>query len=60
MLGVPLNKGVKPSTKPTLTTQTHQLHYLISRTLFSDSITSYRKTSVVLKLSNFTFAEFFT
>jgi len=41
-------------------TQTHQLHYLASRTRFSDTITSYRKMSVLLKQSNLNFAEFFT
>jgi len=39
---------------------THQLHYPASRTSFSDTITSCRKTAVVLKLSSLTFAEFFT
>jgi len=43
-----------------LPTQTHQLHYPASKTSFSDTITSCRKTAVVLKLSNLTFAEFFT
>jgi len=77
MLSAPLNKEVKPSTKPLLPmgchwftlfavegytlnselpTQTHQLHHCSSRTSFSDTITSYRKTSVLLKLSNVTFA----
>jgi len=43
-----------------LPTQAHQLHYSASRTSFCDTITSYRKTAVVLKLSSLTFAEFFT
>jgi len=43
-----------------LLTQAHQLHNPASRTSFSDTITSCRKTAVVLKLSNVTFAEFFT
>ena len=43
-----------------LPTQTHQLHYPASRTSFPDTITSCRKTAVVLKLSNATSAEFFT
>jgi len=43
-----------------LPTQTHQLHYLVSRTLLFHTITSYTKTSVLLKLSNVTFPEFFT
>jgi len=75
-VGIPLNKGVKLSTKPilligwhwfpllavqpynlssALPTQTHQLHYIVSRTSLSDTIASYRKTSVLLKLSNVTF-----
>ena len=40
-----------------LPTQAHQLRFLASRTSSSDSITSYRKTSVLLKLINVTFAE---
>jgi len=43
-----------------LPTQTHQLHHLASRTAFSNTITSHRKTAVLLKPSNVTFAEFFT
>ena len=43
-----------------LPTQAHQLRYLASRTSISDTITWYRKTSILLKLSNVTFAEFFT
>ena len=46
--------------EPKVPTQTHQLHYPASRTSFSDTITSSRKTEVVLKLSNVPFAEFFT
>ena len=38
----------------TLPTQTHQLHHSTSRTLFFDTITSCRKTAVVLELSNVT------
>jgi len=41
-------------------TQTHQLHYLALRTSFPDTFTSYRKTSVFFKLSNFTLVEFLT
>jgi len=43
-----------------LPVKTHQLHYPASRTSFSDTITSYRKTSVLLKLCNVAFAEFLT
>jgi len=39
--------------------QIHQLHYLASIERHFP-ITSYRKTSVLLQLSSFTFAEFFT
>jgi len=50
--------------KPTIWTlsylRTHQLHHLASRMAFSNTITSHRKTAVLLKLSNLTFAEFFT
>jgi len=38
----------------------HQLHHLASRTSFSCTITSYRKTAVVLKLKKVIFAMFFT
>ena len=38
----------------TLPTQTHQLHHLASRTAFSNTVTSYRKTAILLKLSNVT------
>jgi len=34
-----------------LPTQTHQLHYFASRMSFSDTVTSCRKTAVLLKLS---------
>jgi len=40
-----------------LLTKTH--HHPASRTSFSDTITSCRKTAVVLKLSKVIFAEFF-
>jgi len=46
-----------------LATQTHQLHYPFqehSRTSFSATISSCRKTAVALKLSKVTFAKFFT
>jgi len=43
-----------------LPTQTHQLHYPASRTSFSYTITSCRKTAVVLKMTKVIFAEFFT
>jgi len=43
-----------------LPTKTHQMHHPASRTSFSDTITSCRKTAVVLKLSKVIFAEFFT
>jgi len=43
-----------------LPTPTHQLHYIKSRTSLSENIMSYRKTSVLLKLSNVTLAEIFT
>jgi len=38
----------------------HRLHYPDSRTSFSGTITSCRKTAVVLKLRKIIFAEFFT
>ena len=38
----------------------NQLHHFASRTWSSDTTTSYRKTSVLLKLSNVTFVESFT
>jgi len=38
----------------------HQLHYPVSRTSFSGTITSSRKTAVVLKLRKVIFATFFT
>ena len=44
----------------TLLTKTHEMHYPGSRTSFSDTITSCRKTAVVLRLSKVVFAEFFT
>jgi len=40
--------------------QTHQVHHLASRTAFSNNLTSHRKTAVLLKLSNLTFAELLT
>jgi len=43
-----------------LLTKIHQLHYPASRTSFSGTITSCRKTVVVLKLRNVIFAKFFT
>jgi len=43
-----------------LPTKTHQMHHPASRTSFSDTITSCRKTAVVLKLSKVIFAGFFT
>jgi len=43
-----------------LPTKIHQLHYLASRTSFSCTITSCRKTAVVLKLRKVIFAKFFT
>jgi len=43
-----------------LLTNTHQMHHPASRTSFSDTIMSCRKTAVVLKLSKVNFAEFFT
>jgi len=43
-----------------LLTKTHQMHHPASKTSFSDTITSCRKTAVVLKLSKVIFAEFFT
>ena len=43
-----------------LPTQTHQMDYLASRMSFSDIVTPYRKTSLLMKLSNVNFAEFFT
>jgi len=46
-------------TYSTYALQTHQLHYLASRTSFSDTVTSYRQTTVLLKLSNFTFCRIF-
>jgi len=75
MLSVPLNKGVKPSAKPTLPigwhwftlhavqadyssklpTQTHQLHYLASRTLFSDTVSSYNWSWATLPLQRSSF-----
>ena len=44
----------------TLPTKTHQMHQPASRTSFSDTITSCRKTVVVLKLSKVIFAGFVT
>ena len=41
-----------------LPTQTHQLHRLDSRTAFSNTITSHRKTAVLLKLSNLALKSF--
>jgi len=41
-------------------TKTQQMHHPTSKTSFSDTITLYRKTAVVLKLSEVIFAEFFT
>jgi len=41
-------------------TKMHQLHYPASRTSFSRTITSCRKTAVVLKLRKVIFAKFFT
>ena len=41
-------------------TQTHQMPHLASRKAFSKTITSHRKTAVLLKLNNVVFAEFFT
>jgi len=38
-----------PSSK--LPTKTNQMHHPASRTSFSDTITSWRKTAIVLKLS---------
>jgi len=43
-----------------LPTQTHQLHYPVSRTGFFDTITSCNKTAVVLKMSKVIFAKIFT
>jgi len=43
-----------------LPTKIHQLHYPASRTSFSGTITSCRKTAVVLKLRKVIFAKFFT
>jgi len=43
-----------------LPTKIHQLHYPASRTSFSGTITSCRKTAIVLKLRKFIFAKFFT
>jgi len=43
-----------------LPTKIHQLHYPSSRTSFSCTITSCRKTAVVLKLRKVIFAKFFT
>jgi len=43
-----------------LSTKIHQLHYPASRTSFSSTITSCRKTAVVLKLRKVIFAKFFT
>jgi len=43
-----------------LPTKTQQMHHPASRTSFSDTIMSCRKTAVVLKLSIVIFAEFFT
>jgi len=40
--------------------KTHQMHHPASRTSFFDTISSWRKTAVVLKLSKVIFAEFFT
>jgi len=42
-----------------LLTKTHQMHHLASRNSFSDTITSCRKTAVVLKRRKGIFAEFF-
>jgi len=44
----------------TLPTKIHQLHYPASITWFSCTITSCRKTAVVLKLRKVIFAKFFT
>jgi len=43
-----------------LLTKTHQMHHPASRTPFSDTITSWIKTAVVVKLSKVIFAEYFT
>ena len=43
-----------------LPTKMNQLHYPASRTSFSGTITSCRKTAVVLKLRKVFFAKFFT
>jgi len=43
-----------------LPTKIHQLHYPASITSFADTITSRRKTAVVLKLRKIIFAKFFT
>jgi len=42
-----------------LPTKTHRLHYPASRTSFSGTITSCRKTAVVQKLRKVVFAKFF-
>jgi len=41
-------------------TKMHQLHYPALRTSFSGTITSCRKTAIVLKLRKVIFAKFFT
>jgi len=43
-----------------LHTKIHQLHYPASLTSFSGTITSCRKTAVILKLRKVIFAKFFT
>jgi len=43
-----------------LPTKIHQLHYPASGKSFSDTITSCRKTAIVLKLKKVIFAKFFT
>jgi len=43
-----------------LPTKMHQLHFPASRTSFSSTITSCRKTAVVLKLRKVIFAKFFS
>jgi len=43
-----------------LPTKIHQLHYPASRASFSGTITTCRKTAVVLKLRKVIFAKFFT
>jgi len=72
MLSKPLNNGDFCAIHSTavqtdnlsskLLMNTHQMYHPASRTSFSDTmtITSCRKTAVVLKLSKVIFAEFFT